>query len=313
MKNIASVILLTFGITGAYAQESTGLTSKKGEPILPEANDWAVSFDAVPFMNYMGNLFSGSTTVNTSPGATWVNPTTMTITGKLFKDEKTAYRATVRLGMSSMKTTKDINDATVTTAPVYPNLPAVKEDEWKKTSSFVGLGGGIEKRRGKTRLQGVYGAELMFWVSGGKNKFTYGNALAVTAPIVSVSPATTTDFGTTSTSTGSNLAGVTDSYGNAARVVEDKQGAKMGFGVRGFIGAEYFLFPKISIGAEYGWGIGVARSAAGTQTKESVGGSPQSVGQQTTETSKSGSFGFDTDINGGTGSGTTQLKVTFHF
>lgn len=313
MKKTIMLMALALGTTGAFAQESTGLTSKKGEPILPEAKDWAISFDAVPFMNYMGNLFSGSTTTNGSPGATWVDPSTMTITGKLFKDEKTAYRATVRIGMNSMKTTKQIADATVTTPPVYPNLPAMKEDEWKSSSRFIGLGGGLEMRRGKTRLQGFYGAELMFWMSGGKNTFSYGNALSVAAPIVSPSAVTTTDFGTSATSTGSNLAGVTDSYGNAARITEEKLGSKMGLGVRGFIGAEYFIFPKIAVGAEYGWGIGFSKSGAGTQTKESVGGSPASVGTQETETTKSGSFGLDTDINGGTGSGTTQLKITFHF
>lgn len=293
---------------GAFAQE--GLTSKKGEAYLPETDDWAISFDAVPFLNYAGNLFSGSTSSNSSPGANWVNPTMMTITGKMFKDEKTAYRATIRLGMNSYKETEQINDATVTTPPTYPNAYPQKEDEMKQSSRAIGLGGGLEMRRGKTRLQGFYGGEALIWLSGGKNTFTYGNALSVGATPVGVGAST--DFGASATSQGSNI--TTDDYGNAARVLEEKVGSTFGFGVRGFIGAEYFVMPKISIGAEYGWGIGISKTGA-TETKmESVGGSPASVGSLTETSGKSGSFGLDTDINdGGSGTGTAALKITFHF
>ena len=316
MKKVILLGALTLGVYGAFAQDSLksvskGLVSKKGEAYLPEANDWAISFDAVPFLNYAGNLFSGSTTSNTSPGGNWINPAYMTITGKLFKDAKTAYRATVRIGMHSGKVKAEINDATVTTPPVYPNLPAMKEDMWKTSSHYVGLGAGIEMRRGKTRLQGFYGADAMIWMSGVKNKFEYGNALSPSGTVVTV--ASSTNFGANATSTGSNVAGVTDTYGNAARITEDKKGSIFGFGVRGFIGAEYFIFPKIAIGGEYGWGIGISSSGSDTQTKESMGGSPATVGTQTIKAKKSGGFGFDTDLNGGFGAGTAQLKVTLHF
>ena len=46
------------------------LTSKKGETMLPEAGDWAVQFDAAPFLNYAGNLFNAGAT---APGADFVN------------------------------------------------------------------------------------------------------------------------------------------------------------------------------------------------------------------------------------------------
>ena len=133
---------LALVVSGVFAQESGGMTSKKGEAILPEANDWAISFDAVPVMNYMGNLLSGSTTPNASPGANWVRPGYMTITGKMFKDEKTAYRGILRLGFNSSHSSAMIKDASVVTPPVYPALPAMKEDEMKMSSHYIGLGGG---------------------------------------------------------------------------------------------------------------------------------------------------------------------------
>ena len=64
MKKTALALALAFGISGAFAQD---LTSKKGEPYLPEAGDWSIGIDANPLLNYMGNLFSGNTSINNAP------------------------------------------------------------------------------------------------------------------------------------------------------------------------------------------------------------------------------------------------------
>jgi hypothetical protein len=307
MKKI--IVLATFSLllTNLIAQDSSvvKLKSKKGEAFLPEANDWAIGFNAVPFLNYVGNLFSGATNSNSSPNASWVNPGTMTVTGKLFKDAKTAYRVTARVGFNSKSLVALIPSATTVVA-TYPTPKNMREDKWTSGNSFFGLGGGIEKRRGNTRLQGFYGAEGLIWIAGSKNKFSYGNDLSASVNVINSS----TNFGANATPNGSNI--TTDpSYGIPARVIADKVGTTFGIGVRGFIGAEYFVFPKIAIGAEYGWGIGFSRTGKGSRKIESVSGS--SVATIEYETNKSGSFGIDTDINGGTGSGTAQLKVTFHF
>jgi hypothetical protein len=42
MKKSIALVALAFGVTSAFAQD---LTSKKGEPILPEADDWSVGID----------------------------------------------------------------------------------------------------------------------------------------------------------------------------------------------------------------------------------------------------------------------------
>jgi hypothetical protein len=307
MKKSVLVIALAFGVTGAFAQD---LTSKKGEPILPEAEDWAISMDANPIFNYVGNAFNGSTS-NSAPGTGWLN-SDQTIIGKKFIDEKNAYRALIRLGFTSQTTKANIGDATVTTAPTYPAVPAMVEDKMKASNTNIALGVGKEMRRGKTRLQGYYGADAMIWISMSKTKYEYGNALSTGTPAVGVG--SSTNFGTNITS---------DTYGNAARVTSNKSGMTFGLGVRGFIGAEYFVFPKISIGAEYGWGIGFQASGKGKKEVESIGGTTPAVGTQETETAGSSKFGFDTDINNGTmfgwngsGSGSTgsgSLRVTFHF
>jgi len=291
---------MAFAATTVFAQD---LTSKKGEPILPEADDWSIGVDATPFLNYAGNLFNGNS-FNNAPTWNFLN-TNQTIIGKMFMDEKTAYRAILRIGFQSTKEVAMIADATVTTPPTYPNLPSMKEDTWKHSQRFIGLGGGIEMRRGKTRLQGFYGGDFMFWMSGSKDVYEYGNALSASGTVVTPNPGTTTSF-----NGGANM--TFDTYGNAARVTEYKSGSTIGFGVRGFIGAEYFILPKISVGAEFGWGFGITTTGADSETVESVGGTGPSVGTQTVEGGKASSMMLDVDRNAfGTGNG--SLRMNFHF
>lgn len=320
MKKTTLFLALAIGTTAAFAQD---LTSKKGEPFLPEAGDWAISFDANPFLKYAGNLF-GSSTANAGPTANFVNANTMTITGKMFKDEKTAYRASVRLGFNSTKNVSDVDDATVLTV-TYPNIRARKQDDVKLRNHFVGLGAGMEKRRGKTRLQGYYGADAWIWTSGQSAVYDYGNALtpgsAAAGAVIQALPGgvqgNTTNFGTNAVLSTFNpaLTNITTDYqGNAARITSASIGQTFGIGVRGFIGAEYFLFPKISIGAEYGWGFGFFTTGSSTFTTESIGGSPAAVGTQTIVIKKTSGVSLDNDINGGgSGSGTGSLKLTLHF
>lgn len=293
---------MAFAATSGFAQ----LTSKSGETILPEADDWSIGIDATPFLNFVGNMFNG----NTGNGApTWNHlNANQTIIGKMFMDETTAYRGILRIGMNTNKAVANIADATVTTAPTYPNLITMKEDEAKWGSSFIGLGGGIEMRRGKGRLQGFYGGDLMIWSSASKASFTYGNALAASGTVVTVNNATTTTFNNSSLAT--NM--TTDTYGNSARVLTYKSGRTTGFGLRGFIGAEYFVLPKLSIGGEFGWGLGFATTGASTTEMESVGGSPASVGKQEIVGGKSSSIMLDTDRNAfGTGNGSLRLNLHF--
>jgi hypothetical protein len=309
MKKSVLVIALAFGVSGAFAQD---LTSKKGEPILPEAGDWAISMNADPIFRFVGNAFNGNTS-NNAPNTGWIG-TTQTIIGKKFIDEKNAYRVMVRLGMVNQTFKNMVADNSNTAAVVFPEVAPMVEDKYKMSKTNIALGVGKEMRRGKTRLQGYYGADAMIWLSMSSQKYTYGNVMsATTAAGTTTTPTTTTFDANTGAVLGTSNAG--------SRTVKSKAGMTFGIGVRGFIGAEYFLFPKISVGAEYGWGIGYQMTGKGKTTTETTGTSGAStiVGEQEVETSGMSKFGFDTDLNGvpsfgflGNG-GEASLKVSFHF
>ena len=80
MKKSIALVAMAFGVTSAFAQD---LTSKKGEPFLPEAGDYAIGIDATPFLNYAGNFF-GTGAANVAPTFDFHN-TNYVITGKKFK------------------------------------------------------------------------------------------------------------------------------------------------------------------------------------------------------------------------------------
>jgi len=287
-KNLFFVAALFAGSV-AFAQ-TTEVKDVDGNIVTPQAGDWALGFNASPMFNYVGNMFNGSTgnTLNTN----YVSPN-QAIYGKYFVDENTAYRASLRLMTGSGTQKVNIDTATVTSSPVYV------ENTYKQSGAGVVLGFGLEKRRGHNRLQGYYGAEalLTFGGTSAKVKNTYGVALD-SANIAN--DVTYTDGNGTVHHTAQN-----------GRVLEAKGGATFGFGVRGFIGAEYFFAPKISIAAEYGWGLSFATTSGRKVTQEYYDFKDLETTKSNftveTETGKSSSFNIDTDNLGG------AIRLMFHF
>ncbi len=294
---VTAIALMTFSVSNAQ------LTSKKGEAYLPAAGDYSFGVDATPFLNYMGNFFSDAG--NNAPTQEFLNAQ-QTIIGKYFKSETMAYRGILRIGISSQNWTNQLGQFGAV-APIYPALPLLVEDKYTEKSSFVGLGGGLEWRRGSTRLQGYYGGDLMISFSNSNRSFEYGNALNDSTSV----------FALTSIFEGNNesiLNQTNDTYGNSARILSQKDGGMLAFTLRGFLGAEYFIIPKISIAGEFGWGLTFASMSAGSTELESVGnnGTDNVIGTQTIESTKGGRFSLDTDRNL-TGTATGTLRINFHF
>lgn len=278
---------------GAFAQE--GLTSKMGEKYLPESGDWAVGIEASPFLDYAGNFF-GKTGPNVSP--TWMAANPMALTAKMFKDDKTAYRAIIGLNFGSDKASNLVYDDQPGVST--PDASKRVTDECKVSYKSITLGAGMEMRKGSTRLQGYYGGMGMITLGGGsKATYTYGNKMDFTT---NPNPTTTTWTaipGTTPVATGSAAAG--------SRTTESKGGGQFGLDLVGFIGAEYFILPKISFGAEYRWGLGFSSTGEGETTTEKMNAQGTAIETATTKTGKSGSFGLGNSI------GYAALTLNLHF
>ncbi|MFZ9942174.1 MAG: hypothetical protein ACO3O0_01060 [Bacteroidia bacterium] len=153
MKKTVLMIACALATSVAFAQD---MNSKKGTPILPASGDWSIGVNATPFLNYAGNLMNGG---NSAFGFNFLDSNNV-ITGKMMKDENTAYRVGVRLGFGSN-----------TTATGDTSVGSLSET--KVSSNNINLSAGLQKYRGQGRLKGFYGAEAGIGLGGGKTTYSY--------------------------------------------------------------------------------------------------------------------------------------------
>jgi len=193
------------------------------------------------------------------------------IFGKMYKDENTAYRGSFRISSGSSNVVT-LTDTSSTSTPVYIT------DEAKTTGFGFYLSAGLEKRRGHGRLQGYYGAEVgLGFGSVPTVSNTWGEALSAT--------------------------NVTD------RILKNKTGATFTVGLRGFVGVEYFVLPKLSLGAEFGWGMKLAMTGEGAEDRETWNTTTSAVETYTKTTGKSSEVSLGTDSGVPAGS----LRIMYHF
>lgn len=269
MKKHFIIILSIFSLS-AFAEQQPVLKNKRGIMILPQRGNYCIGINANPFFNYFGNMFNNSTGSN-SPSFTFTN-SDQTIYGKYMKTNNMAYRANFRIGISNITNTYNVLDLSPGAAQ-----NAMVSDVYKRRNKNIGLSFGMEKRRGNTRMQGVYGVEGFIGFSSGKDKFEYGNKLE------------NLDTG-------------------FRRLTEFTLSNSFSIGFRGFVGVEYFIAPNFSIGGELGYGPDFTFNSAPKQTFEQY---DFTAGTATTESKevnpKNTNISLDTDNARG------NIKLLFYF
>ncbi len=270
MRKLFSLSLLLTSFLFTNAQE---LLSKKGTHILPEAKDWSIGLQADPLLKYFGNFFNKDNNNNN----TLQSQIPLTLTGKYVKDDHTAYRFKLRIGLESRTTNNFVDDDAYTGAP--PNAKIT--DTWKATSSNLTIGTGIQKSRGKGRLRGIYGIDLGIGFTSSTDKYTYGNSFSASTS----EPTSTTDWSVKDTS-GNYISGPVP-----FRISMVKNPNTFNFVLNGFIGAEYFFAPKLSFSAEYGWGFDL--SAMGEKETFRISSDGGSGKESSSRNAKSSSLVLD--------------------
>ncbi len=285
MKKSILAVAVMLGTTAAFAQD---LTSKKGETILPEAGDYSVSIDATPMLGYVQGLF-GSNGGSSAGSWAFLNGNN-TITGKYFVEDDVAYRIGINIGFATTTENAFVSDILDTV-----NFTNMVTDTKKTSTNQIFLTGGMEWRKGSTRLQGFYGAELGLGFGGGmKETYTYGNAYDFNSTLPLQSQTHGVD-------------GVTD-------VQSTRQKGGVMVGLRGFIGAEYFVLPKLAIGGEFGWGLGLTTTGEGSNITKQVNAAATGLEDvETTTVAKGSTFGIGTDNSNPMFGPTGSLRISMYF
>ena len=219
-KKIIS-LSMCLSIAAALAQ---GQEQPENSSYLPEAGDFALGVDATPFLRYAGNLLSLSD--NAAPNFKGLQG--QGIYGKYFLEDRRAIRAKLLLDIYSTSNKQSVtNDEAVGTTP-----DATTIDTKKTGITSVSLSAGYEIRRGRGRVQGFWGGEVVLGLGKSSTTYEYGNPMTV------ANPAPTTGFGSSS-----------------PRPLESRGGLSFSGGLRGFVGVEYFIANQVSLGGEFTLGV----------------------------------------------------------
>jgi len=330
---IATALLTTMfaGAQDTGTVTNTGedqvLKNRKGYDILPKAGDIGLGFNTIPILDLLLGAINRATPFAGSGNVVnYTSNSNNQIVGKYYLDKQTAIRARFGLNTLGGSVTNQVQDAqamykaTLGTADDIAAASLIKvDDKLTFVKNNVMLSVGIEKRRGYRRLQGFYGAELGFGKQGSSEKVTYGNAFSDMYPVQF-----TNNFNSFGVSIQNPLTT------RIARTTETKNTGGFRVGVRGFIGIEYFIFTKISIAAEYGWGYSIATRRKSTAEREvyNNGQNGPSVFTETVDgDSKQVTRGFSVDNNNGSAfslnntlggntalsGGAGALTILFHF
>jgi hypothetical protein len=273
-KTLLISMMLFMMIASIHAQVKT---SKNGIPVLPQAGDYALGINAVPVLQYLGNMFNN--TAGNTIAFNFIDNNNF-IFGKYFVTDLMAYRIGLRIGHTSVTNGQHIVDDLDVTKWVL--------DKHTNVRSNVILGLGIEKRKGVHRIQGIYGVDAMLGINAVSHSYTYGNEI-----------------------TGTNTNPGTTNFGNnlffGARSIKQKEGFGFGIGARGFVGVEYFILPKLSLGGEFGWGFQVGIRGTGMNTLQAWNFTDLKVEEREVPNGKGSVINIDTDNANGT------IKLMFHF
>lgn len=299
---------------------TTYVDAKKPEKnYLPEAGDVTIGVNAIPFLNYLGNMFGKVRDNDINPAEIGGVPAfnkgvipgldnpTMSIFGKYFLTDKTAIRLNVGIGINSQTQSNYVqDDAALAENPLSVDLV---EDTYKYRNSGISVAVGYEWRRGGKRLQGFWGGQAILAYSNSKHFFGYGNAITE----LNQNPTSTNIWADADILIDENGNPITQpnlntNIGGNSRLLMQSDGRSWTYGLGGFVGVEYYIAPKISIGCEMSLNLLWTTGSKKYQKSERFNPDFNRVEENTRWTGKSDSgFRFGTENIG------TSLFVAFSF
>ena len=253
MKKFISVIafsLMALVSINAKSNDSTKV-------YLPQKGDFAIGVNLNPILNYVGNIFNGTTNnkLDNFGGESVVNgfdeyqkgiTPDISFMGKYMITNTFGLRANIGFMVENKQTNAYVqNDKAVALNP-FDESKLIDSKNYVR--SGMNLMFGTEFRKGNKRIQGVFGAGILFgWVT---DKITYDYANIMT----DINQTPSIGFG---------------SYNNNYRTLAVKNANSCFIGATGSAGIEWFIAPKVALGAEVN--LDLYYIAGGQQYQETEG------------------------------------------
>lgn len=291
-----AVCMLPLAVSAQEANETK--KEKANKVYLPEKGDWAIGFNAAPLFKFAGNLFNGAS--SNSLESLGGQPITdhlegykkgdiapdISVMGKYMLTDEWGIRANVGFMVRSTMTKSYVVDDKAAT--IDPLSESKVIDQQKVSNHGASLMLGAEYRKGKRRVQGVFGMGVLFGLKQTKTAYTYGNELTA----LNQKPSTT----------------IANVWNGAYRIDKKETASDVFLGVTGSAGIEWFVAPKISLGAEVNLSLYYIFGGQEWTTSTGYNTALSKVEQRTDLVSPGNDyFGFGTDNLGG------SLNVSFYF
>jgi len=243
-KNIIIIACVLLSLGRVAAQDAGDANKTIASPItkqyLPKKGDLAIGIDAIPMLEFLGNSLNGYGTNGSrntigAVGGSVINldfapKPDVSIMGKYFFKDNMAFR--VNLGLLSNNSFQRAYVASDVLTVTDPLSSQNVIDCVNNQNSGGSLAVGLERRVGKSRIQGVFSADLLLAYQTSKIDYNYGNKLTT----LNTKPSAST------------ILPALDASGY--RTIEKYNGNNYYTGGMLNVGVEYFICPKLAIGSE---------------------------------------------------------------
>lgn len=289
MKKILSILLVAALATPMFAEKLSPeeVASADYSEWLPAQGDFSIGFSVDPFANFLGQMFSnfGATPGNyraINNGAVYniggqalFTAPMVSIMGSYMLTDNLAIKANIGVIVNYERKLFNVQDDAARFADQFSR--ALVQDEAKLGQYGGSFAAGIEYRLGKKRVQGVFGAGIMYAFQTSSTKLSYGNAITAMNQIPSVAAiedlngAALAPWATAAELTAMDLDGI---Y-SGLRLINDHASAAgqdafwHRVGLYTSIGVEWFVAPKIALGLNvnldllYKWSNNVCKQYEG--------------------------------------------------
>ena len=232
-KYISIIVLALLPIVGISAKDK----DNSDKVYIPEKGDIAFGVNLNPILEYAGKLFSDNgVTEPLQIGGEPVSVGTfnglapnVSIMAKYMLTDNWGLRANVGLLLRKDKSRVYVQDDKAVALNPFDESKLI--DSKAQTRNGMSMMLGAEYRKGKKRVQGVFGMGAIVGFVKDRTSYTYSNA------ITSINP-----------NPSSGWTDKNQEYGY--RILKEKTDGNVFFGLTGSIGVECFVAPKVSLGAE---------------------------------------------------------------
>ena len=282
MKKILSILLVAALATPMFAEKMSPEEAANADYSgwLPAQGEFFIGFSVDPFANFIGQMFVGTHPQDSYTrgdynigGQTLLTAPFVSIMGGYMLTDNLAIKGNIGVIVDYQRTIYNVLDDKA----LFENSFAreIVNDVKIKGQYGGSFAAGVEYRLGKRRVQGVFGAGLVYAFQTSSTKYSYGNQVTALNQI----PTTASELGAPasalSPATGVFEGNPEPGMYSATRLVNDaaspsgKYNIWHRFGLYTTVGVEWFVAPKIALGMNvnldllYKWSNNVCRQYEG--------------------------------------------------